>query len=141
MKKTASISDKAKKIARQVIIQEPTEVLKTAKTQILGEAPQSVSYDLSQQQTPSNPNINREEEQKIKKWEVERLGDLEKELQEEKAKRQKQLESWREQQEALMKAPEEEQQGLVEPKTKPKRGMGAVKKKQGTKEIGRTVSG
>jgi hypothetical protein len=41
-----------------------------------------------------------------------------------------------------MKEPEEQEQGLIQPKTKPKRGMmGTVQKKQGTREIGRTVSG
>ena len=72
------------------------------------------------------------------------MQELEEELEKERQKQKKQLEAWHEQQEALMGPPEEaqKQKVLLEPTSKRKIGLPVhISKKQGTREMGKSISG
>lgn len=135
--------DVAKKIAKQVQ-EERNEYVKSAKGQIFGEKTQTDSNLVNEIIDGNVADVNPNEETQLKNEERKRIKELEDELEKIRQERKQKLQEWQTgQQEELTKHEEEEPQ-LVEPVTKKKRGfMGgrARKKKQGTREIGKSVSG
>jgi hypothetical protein len=131
-------ADEARQIAKQ-IGRELVEIPKQAGKQLAGV--ETLSGSSSKQPHPSDKSnsstpIAEPEEKK-------KLDYLEKELEELKKKRklleqQKKLaeESEKKKKEAMPVSP-----SIQEPTTKPKRGLFAVKKKQGTREMGKRPSG
>ena len=74
-----------------------------------------------------------------------RIEELKKELEEMRLQRKKKEEEWLKTQEDEFKSDQRQKtlsNVLIEPTTKPKRGLlGFMKKKQGTKEMGKQISG
>lgn|SRR3989344_4801536 len=143
-KTKSNARDKAKSIAKQVAVTEPFEVLKTAKSQVLGEAPPDADFGNVYPKNGDTDEVSASEEKKLKEWERKRMQELEEELEKERQKQKKQLEAWHEQQEALMGPPEEaqKQKVLLEPTSKRKIGLPVhISKKQGTREMGKSISG
>lgn len=140
-KQTAS--DQARKIAKQMA-QEPYEMVKTAVPAHVIEGarkdnPNLVSEIVESGNTQSKDPVNEEE---VKIQTNKRLGELEEEIKKIREERKAQEEEWRKQQEETMKPPETTEQPFVMPQGKKKQGfMGFAKKKQGTKEMGKQISG
>ncbi len=139
-----SAADTARTIAKQMA-REPHELLKTASAQ--------VSKDSSIQEPPQqniqdvigikSEELSTDEEKKITDLARKRLKELEEELKQVRLKRSEQSQKWSEQQEALMQTQEKtSEKPILEPTTKPKRGqLSVAKKKQGTREMGKQISG
>ncbi len=136
-------ADIARQAARQVV-REPYELLKSGSSQVLKNE-NKPPLDPVSQTSDKIPELTPEEIAKKEKAERDRLKELEEELRRMRGKREEKEEAWGKDVEEKLKAqtpqPEAAQPAL-EPTTKPKRGMiGVVAKKQGTKEMGKQISG
>ena len=143
LKKTGQTArDLAKKTARQVA-REPLEILKSAAPAQLREKD---SLNIPQEQIMTAPPkaIDNIDVNALNTQTQKRLEELEQEIQKIRQDRAAKLQKWNEDQQGLMNAdkPNAENQTLIEPQAKKKRGfMGFMKKKQGTKEMGKQASG
>jgi flagellar motility protein MotE (MotC chaperone) len=142
-KKTGQTArDLARKTARQVA-REPLEILKSAAPTYLREKD---SLNIPQAEgvvTPpkaiENIDVNALNTQTKK-----RLEELEQEIQKIRQERAAKLQKWNEEQQALLDEgkSKSEEKTFIEPQSRKKRGfLGFRKKKQGTKEMGKQVSG
>ncbi|KKR30783.1 hypothetical protein A2715_02110 [Candidatus Woesebacteria bacterium RIFCSPHIGHO2_01_FULL_39_32] len=139
-------ADIAKQIAKQVAL-EPIEILKSAGSQVTGrEKPGEMS--VMQQVMTGNGKVQEisaiekaQEEAQTKR----RIEELEQELKKLRGEREEKQQSYEQKVMGEMKQGQQEPQAetpLVEPVTRRKRGMmGPAQKKQGTKEMGKMVSG
>jgi len=139
-----SAAETARVMAKQMA-REPHELLKTASAQVskdssIQEPPQQNDQDITGLKAEE---LSTDEEKKIKDQTRRRLIELEEELKQVRMKRKEQSEKWSQEQEKIMQKQEiPSEKPLIEPTTKPKRGqLGAAKKKQGTREMGKQVSG
>lgn len=136
--------DQAKLFAKQ-IGREPEEFLKSAKAQITKDTQtQETQPPLAQGVSETNlSEVSPEEKKKIDEMAAKRLKELEEELMRIRNQRKQREEEWSQQQDALMKGKaKQDEKLLIEPTTRPKRGMfGVTKQKQGTKEMGKQISG
>lgn len=136
-------------IAKQVskkAKQEPLELLNTARSQITGqEGARSPVVDQIVTRDGVVDEVSDAEEEEIKARARKRLRELEEELEGIRKEIKAKEEEWEEgvsEQMAGGKEQKGERKPLVQPTTKPKRGvLGFMKKKQGTREMGRTPSG
>ena len=140
-------ADIAKQVARQVA-REPVEILKSAGSQVTGrEKPGEMS--VMQQVMTGDGKVQEitpkdivQEEASTKR----RLEELEQEIMKLRAQRREGAQAYVQQVGEQMgqgQAQEKvQQEPLAEPTSRPKRGMmGPVKKKQGTREMGKQISG
>lgn len=138
-----SARDLAKLAARQITY-EKGEFAKSVKKQTVGEvAKESPLIEQIVTEGGKFSEPTKQEKVQLEAKTTKRIEELEKELEEVRRSRQEQYEEWKKSQEEQMKV-EIPIQGkpLLEPTSRPKRGMlGVVKKKQGTKEMGKTLSG
>jgi len=139
--------DIAKQTARQ-IAQEPVEILKSTTRQGTGIEPSPSASVIDQIVTADGkiPQITKLEEKKLENITRKKIEELEEELKKMRNTREQRSQEWQESQNTLMGHTQTEQpiseKPLVEPTTMPKRGMfGVAKRKQGTKEIGKQISG
>jgi hypothetical protein len=145
IKKTGqTAADAARKSARQ-IVREPVEILKTAVPQHLKESGEKDNSSLVAEMVTSG-NKHPEEivsEEVLDAQAKKRLEELEAEIEKIREERKIKENEWKESQEAMMQPeqiPSEKQ--FIEPSAKQKQGFrGFMKKKQGTKEMGKQMSG
>ena len=64
-KTKSNARDKAKSIAKQVAVTEPFEVLKTAKSQVLGEAPPDADFGNVYPKNGDSDDVSASEEKKL----------------------------------------------------------------------------
>ncbi len=135
--------DFAKKVAKQMV-GEPLELMKNTKKQVVtpevGKAEEVRSRVMEQSEL-----LPKVDEQAVKSADLKRIGELEAEVRNLIGQREKQREEWRkriEEQMALGQKNQQDSKELIQPTTKRKSGfMGMVKGKQGTKEVGKAMSG
>lgn len=147
--KTAA--DLAREAAKRVA-REPLEILKSAAPPGLrlsgSESPQLQGQDtsnlisdaISATSLNAEANVNAQE---LNAQAKRRLGELEQEIQRIRQERAQKIEAWNKEQQALLDQGKsgQQKQSLIEPQSKKKRGfMGFMKKKQGTKELGKQMS-
>ncbi len=137
--------DEAKKIAKQVA-REPYEIIKNVVPSAVGEG----GMKGEKQKTAlskiveggENLSLGSIDEEALKAQTNRRLKELEEEIRKIREERKMREEEWRKQQEEVMKVEEPQEQPFIEPPSRKKRGfLGFVKKKQGTKEMGKQISG
>jgi hypothetical protein len=144
LKKTGqTAADQARKTAKQ-IAQEPYEIVKTV-------VPQHVLEGAKKNSSPPVSKIfdkvEKQPEEIIDKEAVnaqarKRLQELEEEIGKIRKQRKVEEEEWKKNQESLMQPEQPSEKPFVEPPAKKKQGfMGFAKKKQGTKEMGKQISG
>ncbi|KKQ98586.1 MAG: hypothetical protein UT24_C0009G0086 [Candidatus Woesebacteria bacterium GW2011_GWB1_39_12] len=140
-----SASDAARKVAKQ-IAREPIELLKTSKSQVLRQ--ESDTSRLVQEMVSGNGEsgeISETQKVEIEAKKRKRIEELEEELKRIRHEREKKEEEWSQLQQQKMGTTQDSvgsHQPFIEPTTKPRRGfMGFLKKKQGTKEMGKQISG
>jgi len=139
--------DIAREAARKMA-REPFEILKSATTQESGVERSSSGSVIDQIITGDGkiPEISTAEEMKMNNEAKQKIEELENELQRLRQQRDQKSAQWNEEQNTkLGHGPEEDQKPkapLIEPTTARKRGQGSpTKKKQGTREMGKQVSG
>ncbi|KKQ51831.1 hypothetical protein A2865_04375 [Candidatus Woesebacteria bacterium RIFCSPHIGHO2_01_FULL_39_17] len=142
-KKTAA--DTAKQVAKQ-IAREPFELLKTSKSQILKQ--EKSSSDIVQQIVGGDGKVGEispAQKSELEAKKKKRIQELEEELKRISLERKRKEEEWLQLQKQEMdktQVQDQSSQQLIEPKTKPRRGfLRFLKKKQGTKEMGKQISG
>ena len=143
IKKTGqTATDAAIKTARQVA-QEPIEIIKSAVPVHMGEKDNSSLVAEMVQSGQGQEEITNVNEEAINAQAKKRLEELEAEIEKIREERRTQNEEWKKSQETLMQvnqAPQEKT--FVEAQGKQRKGMtGFMKKKQGTKEMSKQVSG
>lgn len=146
LKKRASSITSVPKKAQQLLTEEPFEVLKIAKSQFVGREGAQSKASVVGQVTTSDTGFSElppQEEKELKEKARKRIRELEEELKKMREERRGKEEEWKTQQGAkFSEKVQEVPQPLIEPTTRPKRGMfGFIKRKQGTKEMGKSVSG
>jgi len=133
-------ADIARQAARQVA-REPVELLKSGSSQVM----QNENTNIQDPINLTSDKLPPEEIAKKEKEARDRIQELEEELRRMRGKREENKEAWVKEQEEKLKAQTSQPaaaQPMVEPTTKPKRGMmGEIAKKQGTKEMGKQISG
>lgn len=119
----------AKKTARKVV-QEPLEVLNTAKRQVIPEGTKQTPSTPPELVQKSKEQITPQEEAKLKDQSKKMIDELEDEIEKIRIqKKQKEEEiKIQEEQEKLARKRQEEQKVLEEPPSKAKRGLAGVKK-------------
>ncbi len=132
----------------QQFAQEPSEMLKKAKTQINAEKDETSSPVVDEILQPLKAQEpSKEEEEQLLAKSKRRTEELENELLKLKRERQESEQRWIQEQDEIMKEDEQlEAKPLIEPTSKPKVGLagaaaGNRKKKQGTREIAKGPSG
>lgn len=155
-----SAREAAKKMAKQIAA-EPSELLKSAGTQISGNQNETQSKEQKNDVTDSGKELSvmqqvmtgngrvqqptKEEEINIHSQAKKRMQELEDEIMRMRQVREQKEQNWeKEQQQILGATPKEEEkkQPLIQPTSIRKRGMTAgTKQKQGTKEMTKQMSG
>lgn len=142
LKNTAGqISGTGKQIGKKVA-EEPLEIIKNTQSQIT--QTKDTKKPVQVQTTKQLDNqLSEEDKVKLENERRKRLKEAENQLQEVRKAREEDKRKWQEEQNRLLGLqPQEEITVLEEPTTKPKsHTLGHVKKKQGTREMGRQVSG
>ena len=143
IKKTQqTVGGKAKKGVRKIVVEEPLETLKSAKTQLFGEQKLGDQVQSQEIQKPS-AEVSQEEEAKMDSWRRKRLQELEVELNAEASKTSRKANEWKENQAKLMEGDEVERSkvgGAMLPES-PRKGMGRVERKQRKIEMGKGPTG
>lgn len=140
-KQTAA--DEAKRIAKQMA-QEPYEMAKTIIPAHIVEGAKKDNSNLVSQMVESGSAVSKEpvNEEEVKLQTNKRLVELEEEIRSIREERKAKEEEWRKAQEEMLNPPKSSEQPFVMPQGKKKGGfMGFAKKKQGTKEMGKQMSG
>lgn len=142
-KKTAA--DEARKVAKQ-IRQEPLELAKTIIPPhiIEGAKKEGDQQSIVAEMVESGHSQPREpvNEEEVRTQTNKRLEELEGEIRKIREERKAKEEEWKKAQEEMSKPPDASEQPFVMPQGKKKQGfMGFAKKKQGTKEMGKQMSG
>lgn len=141
-KKTASTAaDQARKTAQQ-IAREPYEILKSALPAGMKKESDNSSLVAEMVGIDDNQVGEKINEETVNTQAKKRLEELESEIEKIRQERKAKEEEWKKSQDALMQSEHPAENQFIEAQSKKRRGfMGFAKKKQGTKEMGKQVSG
>lgn len=145
LKQTGKTTADLAREAAKKIVGEPLEILKSATPAHLQEkdSPNIIQEALAATTPNARENIDI---QALNAQTQKRLGELEQEIAKIRQERAAKTKEWTEQQQALMGQGKNQnvEKPFIEPQSKKKRGfmgIGGAKKKQGTKELGKQISG